>query len=92
MSKMMYKIIKDQKNLFPFIGLLLYLTYIKEYNMKEYTYPIAVDDQGNKFQWVENDDVTDCSICCFWKGRCMYYDLNKNKSGICFGAGYFKRI
>ena len=54
-----------------------------------YVYPIGVDDLGKKFQWVEDSDVISCERCCFWEGRCRYHELNKKKSGECFGQGYF---
>ena len=49
--------------------------------MREYVFPIGVDKNGKKFQWVEDWDVEDCSECCFWEGRCMYKELNNNKKG-----------
>ena len=57
-----------------------------------WVFPIAVDDEGNQFQWVENDMVSDCEKCCFWDEKCRYFEKNSKKKGICFGKGYFKRI
>ena len=59
---------------------------------KLYTFPIGVDDQGRRFQWVEDSDIVDCSKCCFWYGRCRYHELNSGKGGECFGSGYFQRL
>jgi len=60
--------------------------------MRDYVFPIGIDKNGKKFQWVEDWDVIDCSECCFWEGRCMYKELNNNKKGECIGTGYFRRV
>lgn len=61
--------------------------------MREYVFPIGVDKNGNKFQWVEDWDVIDCSQCCFWEGMiCRYHELNEKKKGECKGSGYFRRV
>jgi hypothetical protein len=56
-----------------------------------WVFPIGIDNEGRKFHWVEDDTVVDCSKCCFWEGRCRYFDMNSEKSGNCWGNGYFKR-
>lgn len=60
--------------------------------MNVYSFPIGTDDTGRKFQWKEDDNVTDCSKCCFWKEKCTYHELNRNKKGECFGSGYFRYL
>jgi len=57
-----------------------------------YVFPIGVDDNGEKFQWVEDPNEESCDFCCFWKGTCRYFELNKGKKGQCMGNGHFRRI